>query len=267
MKYVRFAVILALLLSLVPLTASAQDPISYDSGIQVQNQGTAEATIVITYYDQDGNVETTVNDTIAVDSSNTYFPIDGLSAGFTGSAVISSDQPVVAISNMLLTESGGATYGFGGASYGGFESGSTTASLPLIMKGNYGFSTWFNVQNTGSSDASVTVTYSNGATETATVAPGAAKTFVQDDNGDLPDGFVGSATVTSDQPVAASAVQLGPTTVFAYNGFTSASTSVVMPLVNANNYGYVTGIQIQNAGDTATDVTVDFTPHCGHRLL
>jgi hypothetical protein len=260
MKFTRLAVLFVLLLSLVPLTASAQT-VSYDSGIQVQNQGTDVATIVITYYNQDGTVATTVDDTIAVDSSNTYFPIDGLTAGFSGSAVISSDQPVVAISNMLLTESGGTTYGFGGASYGGFESGASSASLPLIMKGNANYSTWFNVQNTGSADTTVTVTYSNGATEGATIPAGAAYTFVQDDNGDLPDGFVGSATVDGGgQPIAASVVELGPTTVFAYNGFTGGSTEVVMPLVNANNYGYVTGIQIQNAGDTDTDVTVAYTP-------
>ena len=259
MKFTRLAVLFVLLMSLVPLTASAQT-VSYDSGIQVQNQGADVATVVLTYYNQDGTVAATVNDTILVDSSNTYFPIGDLTAGFSGSAVISSDQPVVAISNMLLTESGGATYGFGGASYGGFEAGSTTASLPLIMKANAGFSTWFNVQNTGSSPAAVTVTYSNGATETATIPAGAANTFVQDDNAGIPAGFVGSATVTSDQPIAASVVELGPTTVFAYNGFTAASTNVVMPLVNANNFGYITGIQVQNAGTVATDVTLAYTP-------
>jgi hypothetical protein len=259
MKFTRFAVILVLLLSLVPMTVSAQS-VSYDSGIQIQNQGTDTATIVITYYNQDGSVAATVDDTIAVNSSNTYFPISALTAGFSGSAVISSDQPVVAISNMLLTESGGGMWAFGGASYGGFDSGAATLSLPLIMKANSGFSTWFNVQNTGSSDASVTVTYSNGATEMATIPAGAAHTFVQDDNADLVAPFVGSATVTSNQPVAASVVELGPTTVFAYNGFTGASTDAVMPLVNANNSGYITGIQIQNTGDTDTDVTLDYAP-------
>jgi hypothetical protein len=33
-----------------------------------------------------------------------------------------------------------------------------------------------------------------------------------------------------------------------------------MPLVNMNNGGYVTGIQIQNIGPSSTDVTVSYTP-------
>jgi hypothetical protein len=255
----RLVIVLAFLLSLmVPLTASAQ--VTYESGIQVQNNGTDVANITIVYYDQTGAEEATVNDTIAAGESTTYFPITDVSDGFNGSAVISSDQPVAAISNMLLTEAGGATWAFGGASYGGFNAGETEINLPLIMKENSGFTTWFNVQNAGSADASVTVTYSTGDTETATIPPGAAATFNQADNTDLPSGFVGSATVTSDQPIVATATELGTTTVFAYNGFTGASEDVAMPLVNANNSGFITGIQVQNAGDTDTDVTLAYTP-------
>jgi hypothetical protein len=263
MRFSRIAVLFVLLLSLaLPLTASAQPSVTYDSGIQVQNQGTDTAAIVVTYYNQDGSVADSVNATITVtEGSRTFFPLDNLADGFSGSAVISSDQPVVAISNMLLTESGGGQWAFGGASYGGFSAGATTVSLPLIMRENSGFSTWFNVQNTGASDATVNITYSNGATEPArTIAAGAAYTYDQSANTDLPSGFVGSATITSDQPVVATVVELGLTTVFAYNGFTGASANVAMPLVNANNSGYITGIQIQNSGSSSTEVTVAYTP-------
>lgn len=264
MKLVRLTIVLAFLLSLVvPLTASAQS-VTYESGIQVQNLGTDTANITVVYYNQDGSEEATVTDTITVaDGSRTYFPIDDVSDGFNGSAVISSDQPVAAISNMLLTEEGGGMWAFGGASYGGFNAGANALSLPLLMKENSGFSTWFNVQNAGSSDASVTVTYDTGATETATIPPGAAATFDQAANSELPSPYIGSAAITSDQPIVATVTELGTTTVFAYNGFTGSSTSVVMPLVNANNSGYITGLQIQNAGDTDTDVTIAYTPGTG----
>ena len=33
-----------------------------------------------------------------------------------------------------------------------------------------------------------------------------------------------------------------------------------MPLINANNSGFITGIAMQNAGTQATDVTVSYTP-------
>jgi hypothetical protein len=48
--------------------------------------------------------------------------------------------------------------------------------------------------------------------------------------------------------------------LFAYNGFGAGSQLPAMPLVNMNNFGYVTGIQIQNAGSSSTNVTVSYTP-------
>jgi hypothetical protein len=263
MKVTRLAIALLLLLGVaLPLSVFAQAPdVTYESGIQVQNQGDSDATVILTFYNQDGTVAATVDETITVaEVSKTFFPLTAVPDGFNGSAVISSDQPIVAISNMLLTEAGGAQWAFGGASYSGFSGGATAVSLPLIMKENSGFSTWFNIQNAGSSAASVTVTYSSGDTETATIPVGAAKTFNQLDNADLPAGFVGSASVSSDQPIVAAVVELGQTTVFAYDGFTGYSTDVVMPLVNANNSGYITGIQVQNSGSQATNVTVSYTP-------
>jgi hypothetical protein len=50
-----------------------------------------------------------------------------------------------------------------------------------------------------------------------------------------------------------------PSTMFAYSGVTGGVTNPVIPLVNANNSGYVTGIQIQNVGGSSTDVTLSYT--------
>ncbi len=255
--FVGVPVLLALVLAFTLFLGSATPAAAistYDSGFQIQNLGTVTATVTITFYNQDGTVAATVNDQIGANSSKTYYPLTSVSAGFNGSVVVSSDQPVAAIVNVL------GDSGAFGASYSGFSSGSTTASIPLVMKNNYGFSTWFNVQNTGTADANVTVTYSNGTSEVATIKPGAAATFDQATNANLPDGFVGSAVVSSTQPVAIAVLEVGPTTLLAYNGFPSGSTELLMPLVNANNYGYVTGIQIQNLGTTDTDVTVSYTP-------
>jgi hypothetical protein len=45
----------------------------------------------------------------------------------------------------------------------------------------------------------------------------------------------------------------------AYNGFNAGATNPVMPLVQANNFAFSTGIQIQNAGNSSTSVTVSYT--------
>ena len=58
----------------------------------------------------------------------------------------------------------------------------------------------------------------------------------------------------------ATVIEESGTVMFAYSGFTGGSTNPVMPLINANNSGYVTGVQIQNIGSSDTDVTVTYTP-------
>jgi len=258
----KLILLLVLALLLVPAVASAQSPITYNSGFQVQNLSGDTANILVAYYNEDGTEATGSpwSDTIAGNSSNTYYPIHP-SGTFNGSVVVSSDQQVVAISNLL---GDGVQYA---ASTNGFSAGADTVSLPLVMRNNSGYNTWFKVQNAGTGDATVTVSYypvpgqGNAATEgPVTISPGAAATFDQATNTDLGAKFVGSAVVTSDEPVVSSLMQVGSTfkNMMGYNGFLGGATQVELPLVMANNSGYYTGIQVQNAGTTSTTVTVEY---------
>lgn len=261
----RLALIIAILLTLaIPLTASAQVT-SYTSGFQIQNLDPVNgASVDIVFYNQDGSSAATVNAVpIAAGDSYKAYPLDAVTSGFNGSVVVSSNTQVAAIANVL------GNNGQYGASYDGFTAGATTVNIPLVEKDNYGINTWFNIQNTASAgDATVTVTYKPGAcTETKTVKPGAAQTFDQAANTCLPNGFVGAATVSSGSvPVAATVMQvIGPSRglmpgLLAFNGFTTASTNPVMPLVSSGWYGSGTGIQIQNTGSGSSDVTLTFTP-------
>ena len=256
MKVSRIILILGLVTALAISSVSlalAQFKFSYTSGFQVQNLETSDASVVITYYNQDGSTAFTANDTIPASGSKTYFPLpSGLGGSFNGSVVVSSDKKTGAVVNVLSTDFKAS------ASYVGADQGSTTVQLPLLMKGNAGFDTWFNVQNVSTSAASVSVSYSDGTSASATIQPGAAATFNQAT--ETHNQSVFSAIITSDQPIVAAAVQESSTVLFAYSGFTGGSTNPVMPLINANNAGYITGVQIQNAGTTATDVTVSYTP-------
>ncbi|MFQ5580522.1 MAG: hypothetical protein ACE5H9_04170 [Anaerolineae bacterium] len=263
----HFLVVTVLLVLLLTFSASAlaQGPSSYTSGFQLQNLSSSQdATVVITYYNQDGTVASTVNDTVTKSSSKTYFPLSAVSDGFNGSVVISSNQPVAAIANIL--GDGGS---FGGASYDSASAGATSVSVPLVIRNAFGINTWFNVQNAGSGDASVTVTYAGSSnitdpcTQTDTIKPGAAKTFIQNQVSCLSDGFIGAATITSNEPVVAAIVQYDNDSLLAQNGFTGGSTNPVFPLVVNNIFNTWTGIQIQNTGGSSTDVTVTYTPLSG----
>ena len=235
--------------------------VTYSSGFQVQNLSANTANIIVKYINQDGVEVTSTSDTIPASSSKTYFPIAAPS-GFNGSVIIESTEQVVAIVNTV--GNGGAYF----ASTTGFSSGSPSINLPLLMKGNSGFDTWFNVQNIGSASTDVTVTYSTTPPTTEgpiTILPGAAKTFDQATNANLPAGFVGSATVTSTggQAIVASVMQVGTgatKAMLGYNGFSGGSAEIKAPLVMANNSGFFTGIQVMNVGSAATDVTITYDP-------
>jgi len=245
--------------------------INYSSGFQVQNLSSSQvADLQIQYYDKNGSVITTFNTSpsdpdpknqpVPASGSRTYYPIHAPS-GFDGSVVISSNTQVVAIVNTIAND-GTASY-FGSTT--GFSSGATSINLPLLMKGNAGFDTWFNVQNTGPASTIVTVTYSNGTQEQATIAPNAAATFTQSANAQLLPGFVGSATVDGGgQPIVASVMQVGTgdtKALLAYNSFSGGSQVIQAPLVVAKNSGFFSGIQVMNVGTVNTVVTITYSPN------
>lgn len=267
--------IVPLLGTLLALTSvmrpvQAQGGVTYSTGIQVQNLESQQASVVLTFHQ--GSTTYTHSDTIPENGSKTFFPLPGnVPSGFSGAAVVSSDRNVRAVVNQLGTLAGTTFL----ATTNGFQSGSTQLSLPLIMCNNNGYNTWFSVQNAGTSEAPVFVSYISGASVVASenvpsVLPGAAVVFDQGPSSTgvrcesgLPATFVGSAIVTSTQPIVASVMQLNTTnfkTLLGYNGFTGGSSSIALPLVMSNNSGFFTGIQVQNAGTTSTTVYVQYGP-------
>lgn len=259
--------------------AYAQGGLTYNSGIQVVNNGTDKANIILTFYNPNGTYQV-FTDTIALGSANTYFGATmpgGLASDFKGSLVVSSDQPVSAIANLTGT-GGGLNYNAATTSFAG---GAQEFFLPLIMCNNNGYNSFFNLQNAGTTDAHVTVYYVPGPkygvadSETATIKPGAALTFDQTTGSTTKNcsaigttrgtvlSFVGSVKVTSDVPIVASVMELNTTVVKAmmgYNGFPSGATTISAPLIMANN-GINTSIQVMNVDVMTTTVTIDYASY------
>jgi len=259
--FVLGLILLGLLLA--PSAASAQIS-SYSSGFQVVNLNESDAAdITINFYDQSGAIVASVTDSIDAGSSNTYSPLPStVPVGFDGSVVIASTEPVASITNVL---GNGFEYG---SSYSSFSGGSSEVSLPLVMKEFYGINTWFNVQNTGSSETTVTVSYAGtSCTDSAVIQPYAAATFDQQANTCLPSDYNNAATIVTDEAtdeVAAVVMQVFSGGLLAYNGFAVGGTEPVFPLVVNNVYGIMTGIQIQNqSSTTASTVRVTYTANTG----
>ncbi len=260
MKYLRFILILtviALALGVFQGEAKAQMKFAYQSTINLQNLSDEAALITFTYYHGTGS-----NGTPGEQAYETGVELAGnefrafttlpVSTGFKGSVVIASSQPLGAVSNLHGNNMNA------NASYIGSNSGTSPVNIPLLMKNNWGYDTWFSVQNAGTGDATVTVNYSDGTSDLAVIAQGASETFYQASETHTPTVF--SASITSTQPIVVTVVEESSKVVFAYSGFTTTSTLPVMPLINMNNWGYTSSITLQNAGGSPTDVTVNYLP-------
>ena len=117
----------------------------YKSTIQTYNMSDTTANVILAFYRQDGSLEKTLTDIIERDRSKIYFTLP-VAEGFTGSVVISSNQPVAALSSMMNS---GLT---AGGTYPGRSQGSTTVYLPLLMANqDGGFNSWFTLQNASAS--------------------------------------------------------------------------------------------------------------------
>ncbi len=262
MKALRYILILALVLGLVGFVTSSTSAqkFSYVSGIQIQNLSDATANIVIDYYAggtgvDAGTLVTSTSRTVDPNTMIFYFPIP-IDGSFNGSVVISSDSPLGAISNILSSDYKTQ------ASYVGFSAGTNSVYLPLLDKGNSGWDSWFTVQNTGSSDATVTITYGDCVGNQplpVTIKPNASKSFYQAAEA-CHTTKIFPATITSTQPIAAVVLRETTAVMTAYSGFGAAATKPVMPLINSNNGGILTGVNIFNQSATETVVTVSYTP-------
>jgi len=261
-KFLAVIFIFALALGVVATPAQAAVPVNYESSIQVRNLTGTAGTINLSFYDLSGAVVgTPLTDAIAANETKSYYrstmPVD---AGFNGSVVISADVEIAAMSNLVGLDAAAQPVSY--AAYSGFDGGATSAYLPTLFKDNYGYNTLFYVQNTGGVNTAVTVEYSDGTTaDIAAIAPGQSVIVNQKTETHTPKVF--SATLTSTAaPIAVTVVEEGPT-LFSYTGFGAGAVEPLMPLINQNNYGYFTGVQIMNTGAAETVVTVHYTPSLG----
>jgi hypothetical protein len=258
-KFVSLLIALVFVVGLAgfsPKSVSAQK-FTYTSGIQVMNLSSEEATISFEYYDSSTGTMNgvPVNDTISGGESKNYYPHP--TAGFSGSLVISSNQPMAAVSNIQTPD------GTARASYVAASAGNDTVYLPTLMTKNSNNDTWISIQNAGDADATVSVDYSDCATgePTGIVIKAGASATINNATETCHATKIYSAVVSSNQPIVAVVLQEKPGVMYAYTGLTSTgATNPVMPIATFNNSNNQTGIQIQNTSGASTDVTITYTP-------
>jgi hypothetical protein len=245
----------------------------FNTWFSVQNAGTADATISIDY--SDNGIGADVTATIKPGAAKVFYQAQEphTATTFAGTVTSTNNQPLVAAVIQESTSIMFAYTGFTGA-------GSTSPVFPLINANNSNFITGLQIQNAGTAETNVTVSYTPSAagtacTETQSIPPGASKTFAlaaftnstlgAAENCANGVRFVGSAKVTANSanaPLVGIGNQLLPgRNGEAYGSFSAeeATAKVVMPLIMDRNGGFFTGFSVQNVGDAATSVSCTFT--------
>jgi len=250
----------------------------WNSSVTAHNNGGATE-VSITFYQADGKVAdsraydphlaTNANWTLETSSlaSDETNPINNVA----GSAVVAAEADTsVVVEN--LNSSTGSDYAYNGVAAGSpinsdWGQVGTTIHLPLLMNNNYGWSTSVTILNAGNSTATFDFDYfgqnSGGPYQgpQGSLAPNASVTYSQFGS---PCPTVGAGRITSDQPLAVIVQEYAGNVYAAYNGFRSGATVVNLPLIMANNYGWHTGIAVQNLGSAATNITVNYYPSPGY---
>ncbi len=227
----------------------------YYTNVVVQNAGSAPINVTLKIYNGatlvDTETKTAVpgNASVSFDQKNRAVLPNGIYAG-----VVEATGPVAAM--VSVWNNVGQQY-----AYNGFTSGSTTAYAPVLMKSYYGFNTALTVQNVGTNPASVTVTYSNGATNTQTVPAKASQLFYTPNEAGIPAGWLGAAKIVATGSTIVALVNESDVNnrAASYTGFVSGGLKANAPIVLKTYYGFSTSITCQNIGTGLANVTATYS--------
>lgn len=288
MKKLTLLLVIAIMVTL-PVAAFASGPRT--TGFQIQNLGTAEASVTINYYNTDGTIACFDTATIAIGSSVNYYQgaapagnscisAPAFGDSWQGSVVIESTEPVAVIANVAESTNyaSGAYIGTADSLVG------QPMILPAIMGGAgfYGFTTDFAIQNAGGAAATCTLNFVNGTTGVTdksvpgiAVEPGAS--YYRDQEASDPDltgNWLGVVVADCDQPMAATINQKrlagAAGALLTYDGVAAdkipAASEVSLPVLMWNFFSYWTGVQVV-ATSAATSGTVYIYDSAGVEVL
>jgi len=271
----------------------------------IQNVGSAPATVHLDVYAQNSTAAPATADIspqIAPGASRVFFPgsqgaggnVDvssPLPGNFSGSMVVSSDQPVVAIgqiTNFQFSQFGvGIAGGYASEQYRGSPANSSTISYPTVKSSFAGKTTIFTVQAAGADfTGTATIVTSNGVSHSKplSIPSNRSVTFGPSDGftpaiesvnctvgGTLDPNTspcFGSLTVTGNNNIAGVALEyqdgVSPATAVqaaSMFGTEDAGDTIICPTIKNDYAGNhrTTGVTVANTSAAAVNVTGEFT--------
>ena len=278
-----------------------------NTSVIAQNNGTAAATIAMDVYTPGGVLVPSASKifTNVPPGGTRVFPQainDGLTPGFRGVGVLSSDQPINAL---LVRDIEGADGTKSYSIHNSFPSGGNTVSLPFIANALDGiFNTRFAIANTGTTVGCVTLTYAfvpgfgavgaggrtpltdsgpgGGGCTTGYPVPVGGQVSFAPNNVDgatpMPGGTANTlmaATVTSTGStvtIGVDAYRTGQRVLASYDGFNVGApgsttddigTTISIPLSLKTADGYYSQILLSNPNAIVANATITYTGNTG----
>ncbi len=283
---------LSMLISIVMVLASvsmvsAQLPANqtkFTTSITYQNVGTATANVTFQFFNEKASTSSS-NPTFQLNAgAGSSLFVGSLTGGqalpdnFQGSAVLSSDQPIVAT---LVQVPQSSTTVKNRALSKGFSSATSTTLLATVLKNTFNTNSRFSIQNADAGNVDITLKIFNAdnpaaapiTISEANIPQGAAKYY---DMGTLAQisaaAFNGSATVTAVKSgtstaanIVASVVEYGlagsaVSDVKAFEGVAAGGAPVFMATALCNVFGgTTTAYAVQNVDTTNATVSVNYS--------
>ena len=243
----------------------------FNSELVLQNADTAAANVSIQFYNQatGAAVGSPYTDTIPASASKIFvlgslspaLPSGNTNGQFSATITSTNAKNIGGISNVWTA------YKFGEfGSYNGITTGSSTIYVPGLYNNYYNFVSALNVQNIGTASTDVTVTYSNGSTSTATLAPNQATSWFMPNLVGLPSGntngfFSAKVTASASGQIVATVNTEDKNSglLSSYNAVPTATNSVGCPVVMQSYYKWFSSATVQNVGAAATNITATYS--------
>jgi hypothetical protein len=241
---------------------------NYYTSIRLQNTSSSAQNVTIEYY-APGATAAAATRTInlagngAATVDQLAEPVDKLRQNVSYSARITGSAPLAA--TVSIFGGSGTSVAKELYSYSAFAGGSTSPIYaPVVMRNYYGYNTSTTIQNVGSAEANVRLTYSNGKVRNDLKIPANSSLVVYDfqDESLQRNVLYGSKIEsTNGQPLIVIVNESTPTTSRAstYEGIAAGGRTLVAPIVMKRYYEYNSSVTCQNIGDVPTNVRVSYS--------
>ncbi len=232
----------------------------WNSSIAVRNDGSSPADVSVTIYNPDGSVRGArtytslpANASWSISVRDVVYDdlLQDWTYSFTGSAVASSLQPISAA--VFQEHPGLETWD----AYTGIELPQASVHVPTLLKNHYGFNTEIYIQNAGSAPTAPSLHFrptsgypgsSCNYTVPIPIPANGHAAIPLDQIGCLGPSFVGSVYVFAGQPLAlATAQHVGDSQLLETGSSGGSGQTVYAPLIQNFNFGWVSGVAMQNA--------------------